>query len=73
MFSAVETKTLITIFITSTIMLMTAQAWGAGGLITTAFAAYAITGALLYALMSVTKYLSDVMLQKWRSRRSTGS
>ncbi len=65
MFSVTETKILISIFITSAIMLSTAQVWGGGGVITTALALYVITGAVLYAMLTIVNYLVRLAARKW--------
>jgi hypothetical protein len=70
MFSITETKILISIFMTSAIMLSTAQVWSGGGFITTAFALYAMTGAVLYAMLTIVNYLARLAVKKclaWRN------
>lgn len=70
MFSATETKILISIFITNAIMLLTAQVWGGGGLIVTALALYVMTGALLYAMLTIVSYLVNLVARKWLAWRN---
>jgi hypothetical protein len=70
MFTNIETKILISIFLTSVIMLLTAQVWGGGGLITTAFAVYAITGAVIYAVLTFAYFLAMRLKSGWQARQA---
>lgn len=70
MFTNIETKILISIFLTSVIMLLTAQVWGGGGLITTAFAVYAITGAIIYASLTFAFFLAMRLKSGWQARQA---
>lgn len=70
MFTNIETKILISIFLTSVIMLLTARVWGGGGLITTAFAVYAITGAIIYAILTFAYFLSMRLRSRWEAHHA---